>query len=98
MPDKILIFNVLSGVFGIGALIIPVLSSIQGQNCGSRPIAVSLSAYILALVFQIFDIGERVKLQDWTALADTMEWVSFTAALFALIIILLNIILLRIKS
>lgn len=95
---QIIIFNVLSAVLGITALVIPVLSSFRKGSCGYRPTVISLSAYILALVFQFFEINERVNMQDWSALADTIEAVSFTAVLFAVVIILLNVILLRIKN
>lgn len=98
MPDKIIIFNVLSGVFGITALVIPVISSFRKGSCGYRPAVISLSAYIIALVMQIYEISERVDMQDWSALADTMEFVSFAAILFAVVIVLLNITLIKIKS
>ena len=93
----IILFNILSGIFGITALLIPVLSSFRKGKYSYLPVA-SLSAYILALIFQILGIGERVSLQDWSALADTIEAISFTAVLFAAVIIVLNIVLVRIKS
>ncbi len=98
VPDKIIIFNVISIVLGIGALAIPVVVTFKKGRCSCRPCVLSLSTYILALVFQFFQIAERAELQDWAGIADTIDAVSFIAVVFAAVIISLNVILIKIKG
>lgn len=98
VPDRIIVFNVISAILGIAALAIPVAVTFKKGNFSFRPCALSLSAYILSLVFQLFEIAERAELQDWAGVADTIDAVSFIAVVFAAVIISLNVILIKIKS
>ncbi len=94
----ITVFNIISFVFGIAALAIPVAVSLKRGKCTLRPSVLSLSAYVMALISQLFAIGARADIQDWTGISDTIGFISSTALLVGVVIIILNCILIKIKS
>lgn len=87
--------NVGSLLFGLLAWIVPVAgigrySKIDGKNKVYFS-AFSFSACAVSLCMQIFEINERVKLQDWSALMDTSGSLVKVCTVLVVVTILLNL-------
>ncbi len=93
-----ILFNVLSVIFGVAALVIPVVVSFKKGKCSMRPSLLSISFYAAALISQLFEMTQRAKLRDWSGIADTIDFTSSTALLVGCVVILLNFILIKTKS
>jgi cytochrome c oxidase subunit 4 len=90
------ILNLFSLVLGIIAWTLPVVSLMRYNNRKRKNWAVlsiiSISACSISLCFQIFYNYYLVKLEDWSALMDTMGAVMFSAAVLLTVTITLNMI------
>ncbi len=87
--------NIGSLVLGLIAWILPIVSLMKykkqtHQNWAILSI-ISISACAISLGLQIFDSYHLVKLEDWSALMDTMGAVAIIAAVLLFVTILLNI-------
>lgn len=90
-------FNIGSLVLGLIAWILPIVSLLkykqqpqQNQNWVILSI-ISISACAISLGLQIFESYHLVKLEDWSALMDTMGAIAIIAAVLLFVTILLNI-------
>ena len=89
------LLNVGSLLFGLLAWILPVAgirrySKTNGKNKVYFS-AFSFSACAVALCMQIFEINERVKLQDWSALMDTSGSLVKVCVVLVAVTIVLNL-------
>ncbi|NBJ67899.1 MULTISPECIES: hypothetical protein [Clostridia] len=87
--------NIGSLVLGLIAWILPIVSLMKYkkqtyQNWAILSI-ISISACAISLGLQIFNSYHLVKLEDWSALMDTMGAVAIIAAVLLFVTILLNI-------
>ena len=86
--------NVGSLVLGLIAWILPVVNLMRDEKHNHKNWVVlsimSISACAISLCFQIFNSYYLVKIEDWSALLDTMGAVEFVAAILLVITILLN--------
>lgn len=92
----IILLNPASLILGLIAWIIPVISIIQhkkhnNNNWGILSI-MSMIACATSLFFQIFYVNHLVKIEDWTAIMDTIGAVVFAAGTLLVITIVLNVI------
>lgn len=92
----ITLLNPASLILGLIAWIIPVISIIQykkhnNKNWGVLSI-MSMIACATSLFFQIFYVNHLVKIEDWTAIMDTIGAVVFAAGTLLVITIVLNVI------
>jgi len=88
--------NLGSLVLGLIAWILPVVNLLRygkhdHRNWTTLSIT-SISACAISLCFQIFEINHRVKVEDWSALMDTMNAVAFVSATLLVVTIILNVI------
>jgi cytochrome c oxidase subunit 4 len=92
----IVLLNFGSFVLGLIAWILPVVNLMQYRKHNHRNwVALSImsfSACSISLCFQIFEINQRVKVEDWSALMDTMSALAFVSAVLLIITIILNVI------
>jgi len=88
--------NLGSLVLGLIAWILPVVNLLRyGKHDHRNWTALSImsiSACAISLCFQIFEINHRVKVEDWSALMDTMNAVAFVSAILLIVTIILNVI------
>ncbi|QDQ02370.1 hypothetical protein FOH38_18870 [Lysinibacillus fusiformis] len=88
------LLNVGSLVLGLIAWILPVVSLMQYKKHNHSNWGVlaflSISACAFSLCFQIFYNYHLVKIEDWSALMDTMGAVAFAAIVLVIVTILLN--------
>ncbi len=86
--------NLGSLVLGLISWIIPIVAISQYQkrkNVFSFSI-ISFSACALSLVLQIFEIKHRVHVEDWSALMDTIDVLSWVVVVLVVITIVLNVV------
>ncbi len=92
----IVLLNFGSFVLGLIAWILPVVNLVQYRKHNHRNWValsiMSISACSISLCFQIFEINQRVKVEDWSALMDTMSALAFVSAVLLIITIILNVI------
>lgn len=88
--------NLGSLVLGLNAWILPAVNLLR---CGKHEhrnwttlSTMSISACAISLCFQIFQINYLVKVEDWSALMDTMNAVAFVSATLLIVTIILNVI------
>lgn len=83
-------------VLGLIAWIVPCLamgnSSKDAVKKCSYSIIISLSACIISICLQFYEINYRVKIHDWSALMDTMGALIWVATILAVSTIILNMI------
>ncbi|MFY0517802.1 hypothetical protein ACOMCU_08200 [Lysinibacillus sp. UGB7] len=88
------LLNIGSLVLGLIAWIIPVVNLMRYEKHGHSKwgglAILSISACAISLCFQIFYNYHLVKIEDWSALMDTMGAVAFAAAILVIVTILLN--------
>ncbi|MRG86055.1 hypothetical protein [Salinibacillus xinjiangensis] len=89
------LLNIGSLVLGLLAWILPFMNLFRYEKQKQKRYWVALSvmslgACALSLCFQIFYINHKVKVEDWSALMDTMGAVAFFSAVLLVITILLN--------
>ncbi|MGE8207856.1 hypothetical protein ACQKP0_25670 [Heyndrickxia sp. NPDC080065] len=86
--------NIGSLVLGLIAWILPVVNLMLDKknvhkNRGSLSF-ISISACAISLCFQIFYSYRLVKIEDWSALMDTMGAVVLVSAVLLIVTIILN--------
>ena len=84
-------FNIGSLILGFCSWILGACAIITGrtENTG-RLTLVSSEACALALLFQIFEIGNRVSLGDFAAIADTIRSIAIAAIVLISVTAILN--------
>ncbi|MDZ5253837.1 hypothetical protein [Clostridium sp. LIBA-8841] len=92
----ITLLNPASLILGLIAWIIPVISIIQHKKHNNRNWGLlsimSMIACATSLFFQIFYVNYLVKIEDWTAIMDTIGAVVFAGGTLLVITIVLNVI------
>ncbi|HLR69701.1 MAG TPA: hypothetical protein VK105_21645 [Virgibacillus sp.] len=84
--------NLGSLLLGIIAWVVPFLAMKHPSKKCFNFIIFSFSACIASLCLQLFEINNRVQLEDWSALMDTIGTLIWVAVILAVITIILNII------
>ncbi|MEI3614420.1 hypothetical protein [Pseudogracilibacillus sp. SO30301A] len=88
------LLNLGSLLLGLTAWILPVVNLMRFKNYNHRHwVALSItsiSTCAVSLCFQIFYNYHLVKIEDWSALMDTMGAVVFAAATLLIVTIILN--------
>ena len=88
------LLNIGSLVLGLIAWILPVISLMRYEKHGHRNwfvlSLVSICACAISICFQIFYNYHLVKIEDWSALMDTMGAVAFCSTVLLIVTILLN--------
>lgn len=85
-------YNIGSLVLGLAAWIFALLAIKNRQNKPAHFLSVgSFSACALSLLFQIFEVGNRVSKGDLSAVMDTIRAVMIAAALLVLVTVILNL-------
>lgn len=86
--------NIGSLVLGLIAWIIPVMNLLRCKNRKNMKWVVlsiiSISACAISICFQIFYSYHLVKIEDWSALMDTIGTVASVSAILVIVTILLN--------
>ena|SRR5699024_8521542 len=90
--DMIGLLNFGSLVLGLIAWILPVVNLTWYTKNWVALSIMSISACGISLFFQIFNIYNRVKIEDWSALMDTMGAKLFSAVFLLIVTIILNVI------
>ena len=94
------LLNLGSLVLGLIAWILPVVNLMRykkrGHNNWFVLSIISISACAISLCFQIFYNYHLVKIEDWSALMDTMGAVAIAAAVLIIFTIILNVITLMV--
>ena len=91
-------WNIGSIVLGLAASILP-LAAIglfdRSQVKGRFGLSVlSFACCLAAVVFQLCAVHQRVSLQDWTALEDTISVLVTPSAVLGIVVVVLNLIVL----
>jgi len=84
--------NLGSLVLGLIAWILPVVNLTRYAKNWVVLSIISISACAISLFLQIFNIYNRVKIEDWSALMDTMGAKVFITAFLLIVTIILNVI------
>jgi hypothetical protein len=86
--------NIGSLVLGLIAWILPIANLQRDKKQENKKWVVlsfvSISACAISICFQIFYNYHLVKIEDWTALMDTIGAVAFASAVLIIVTILLN--------
>lgn len=89
------LLNVGSIVLGLVAWILPISSLMRFKKKNNSNWAIlsilSISACAISLLFQIIYSNHLVKIEDWSALMDTMGAVVFVSGILLVVTICLNI-------
>ncbi|MDY0393965.1 hypothetical protein RWE15_05150 [Virgibacillus halophilus] len=92
--------NIGSFVFGLIAWILPVGKLLRNNKQGNQKwftfSVMSMSACAVSLCFQIIEIYYLVTIEDWSALSDTIGFVTFAATVLLIVTIILNTITLMV--
>lgn len=90
------LLNLGSLILGLIAWIVPVISLMRikkGNNQNYLALsAISLSSCAISLTLQISSISQIVKIQDWTAILDTIDSIVFVSMILVAVTIILNIV------
>lgn len=88
------LLNLGSLVLGLIAWVLPVVNLMRYEkhNHGNWVALsfISIGACAISLCFQIFNSYHLVKIEDWSALMDTMGTVAFVAAVLLIVTVILN--------
>lgn len=86
--------NIGSLVLGIIAWVLPVVNLLRDKKQENKKWVVlsfiSISACAISVCFQIFYTYHLVKIEDWSALMDTIGAVAFASAVLIIVTIFLN--------
>lgn len=89
------LLNLGSLLLGLIAWIIPIFAAMRSAKYGVKKcynsIIVSFGACVASLCLQFFEINHRVKIEDWSAIMDTIGTLKWVAVILAVITIMLNI-------
>ncbi|MBU8852764.1 hypothetical protein [Priestia megaterium] len=88
--------NIGSLVLGLISLILPIINLMKNNKQEHKNWVVlsiiSISACAISVCFQIFYQNYLVKIEDWSAIMDTMGSVAFVSAVLLIVTIILNVI------
>lgn len=88
-----IIFNIGSLILGIGAWTFACMAIMSKKaNTPHRLSVASFSMCVTALVFQLFEINNRVNIGDFSAIEDTIRAVIMASVVLVVITIVLNVI------
>ena len=90
-----MIFNNMSLVFGMIAVIFPITALIVKKSQAYKISSISFSMCILSLYCQICEYNRRVAMQDWSALLDTSKFVMEISFALMIITLILNIVVFK---
>lgn len=94
------LLNLGSLLLGLIAWILPVINLAKNNKTEHKNWVVysitSVSACVIALYMQILYNNHLVKIEDWSALMDTSDAVSFVSAILLVVTIVLNAITLAV--
>lgn len=82
-------FNIASLLFGLTAWALGVAAIVKKSV---RPVCsgLSFSACGVSLLLQLYEVRRRVRLSDWSALLDTVDFLVEVAAILMCVTFLLN--------
>lgn len=83
--------NVGSLIFGLAAWALPFLSLGKRDRFAFCCLG-SFGCCILSLLLQLFEVKNRVNLEDWSALMDTMHAVVLAAVVMIVVMVVCNLI------
>lgn len=94
----------MSAVLNLGSLILGLISWVvpimriglkTKKNITSHCSIISFSSCATSLLLQIFEIKNRVNLEDWTAIMDTIDTVALESVVLVAVTVILNIFALK---
>lgn len=83
--------NVGSLILGLAAWGLPFLAVKKKDQFGMCCLG-SFGCCILSLLFQLFEVKNRVNLEDWSALMDTIHAVVLAAVVMIVVMVVCNLI------
>ncbi len=83
-------FNLGSLMLGLAAWGLPFAATVHKSRFGFCCLG-SFGCCILSLLFQLLEIKNRVNLEDWSALMDTIPTVVFVAVVMIVVMLICNI-------
>lgn len=86
-------FNLGSLILGLAAWGLPLLAIGKKDRFGICCIG-SFGCCILSLLLQLFEVKNRVNLEDWSALMDTIHAVTLAAVVMIVVMVACNLIVL----
>lgn len=91
------ILNLGSLVLGVISWLIPIVVLWQGKkrDIGVGVLVSSSTSCAAALILQILEIRNRVHLEDWTAIMDTIDILPWVATILVIITAILNLFALK---
>ena len=87
-------FNLGSLILGLVSWIIPIFVAIQyKKGCKLKHFSIySFTSCAIALVLQLFEVRNRVNIQDLSAIMDTIGAISFVSVILVSVTFILNVI------
>ena len=83
-------FNLGSLILGFAAWVLPFLAVKKKDQFGLCCLS-SFACCILSLLFQLFEVKNRVNLEDWSALMDTMHAVILASVVLVVVMVVCNL-------
>lgn len=83
-------FNLGSLILGLAAWVLPFLAIRKKDRFGLCCLG-SFGCCILSLLLQLFEVKNRVNLEDWSALMDTMRAVVLAAVVMIVVMLVCNL-------
>ena len=87
------LFNVACLLFGLIALLIPIIALFRLPKRADLFSCLSLSASLLSLYCQLCEYHHRVQIQDWSALLDASDFIQKAAFVLMIMTLALNLVL-----
>lgn len=84
------VFNLGSLALGLAAWGLPFLAIGKKDRFGLCCLG-SFGCCILSLLLQLFEVKNRVNLEDWSALMDTMHAVTLAAVVMIVVMVVCNL-------
>lgn len=85
-----IVFNLGSLALGLAAWGLPFLAIGKKDRFGLCCLG-SFGCCILSLLLQLFEVKNRVNLEDWSALMDTMHAVTLAAVVMTVVMVVCNL-------
>jgi cytochrome c oxidase subunit 4 len=89
-------FNVGSLILGLSAWILPIINLIKQNKAEHRNwiilLLISMSSCAISVLFQIVYQNHLTKIEDWSAIMDTIWAVMFVSTVLIVTTIILNLI------
>ena len=83
-------FNLGSLILGLAAWVLPFLAIRKKDRFGLCCLG-SFGCCILSLLLQLFEVKNRVNIEDWSALMDTMRAVVLAAVVMIVVMLVCNL-------